>query len=164
MPVCGKLGEADEHWWPAKSNDPKTWTSFKEVVRHLRHVDGIGFMLGDGFSGVDLDKCRDPQTGHINDQAMQIINELRSYTEVSPSGTGVKILVKAEKPQGRCRIGNFEMYSESRYFTITGHHLEGTPTTIESRQEEINRLHARMFPTEEKVSCNGTCHQSAAGP
>lgn len=163
VPYSGKLGEADEHWNPARSNDPKTWTSLREVLQRLRHFDGIGFMLGDGFSGIDLDKCRDPQTGVISDEANQVIQEVSSYTEVSPSGTGVKILVKAEKPLGRCRKGDFEMYSEKRFFTMTGHHLECTPTTIEARQEQFTRLHARMFPPQEmEVSRNGRCRAPAA--
>lgn len=37
------------------------------------------------------------------------------------------------------------MYDSGRYFTVTGHHLDGTPTTIESRQEQIDELHRRVF-------------------
>lgn len=162
VPYSGKRGEADEHWYPARSDDPKTWTTFKEVGQHQQHFDGIGFMLGDGFSGIDLDKCRDPQNGNITEEAKRIVQEISSYSEVSPSRTGVKILVKGEKPPGRCRTGNFEMYSQSRFFAITGNHLEGSPPTIEPRQEEINRLHARMFPPQETVSRNGKCRTPAS--
>jgi len=165
VPCSGKIGEADDHWHRAMSNDPTTWTTLKEVLQHFQHFDGIGFMLGDDFSGIDLDKCRDPATGHINTEEAQIIQGICSYSEVSPSGTGVKILVKAEKPEGRCRIANFEMYSQGRFFTITGHRLEGAPATIEARQEEVNRLHARMFPAhQEKVSRNGRCDIVSPAP
>jgi len=160
VPYSGRWHECDEHWHRAKSNDPETWTSLKEVLSRLKRFDGIGYLLGDGFTGIDLDKCRDPLTGEIKEQELRIIQELQSYTEISPSGTGVKILVKAEKPQGRCRVGNFEMYSQGRYFTITGHHLAGTPKIIEARQEEINLLHARMFPPVAKPSRNGKCRPS----
>ncbi len=158
VPCSGKLGEADEHWNRAKSNDAKTWTSLKEVVQHLPHFDGIGFMLGDGFAGIDLDKCRDPQTREIKEESQEIVREINSYAEVSPSQTGVKILIKAQKPAGRCRVGNFEMYSESRFFTITGQHLESTPKSIEARQAEVNRLHARMFPKQDRVAHKGLVH------
>jgi primase-polymerase (primpol)-like protein len=158
VPYSGRLHECDEHWNRAKSNDATTWTTFNRVVQRLPHFDGIGFMLGDGFSGIDLDKCRDLLTGEIKEQDRQIVQEVQSYTEVSPSRTGVKLLVKAKKPDGRCRVGTFEMYSEGRYFTITGNHLSGTPTTIEARQEEVNCLHARMFPVMPKVPHNGKPH------
>jgi putative DNA primase/helicase len=161
VPYSGILNECDEHWNRAKSNDATTWPSFRQVVRHLRRFDGIGFMLGEGFSGIDLDKCRDPLTGEINEQDRQIIEEIRSYTDVSPSSTGVKILFRGQKPPGRCRVGTFEMYSEGRYFTVTGHHLPGTPRTVEDRQEEINRLHARMFPAPAKVALNGKSRTKA---
>src|SRR5262245_20200810 len=55
VPYSGRLHECDEHWNRAKSNEPATWTCFKEVVQCRRHFDGVGFMLGDGFSGIDLD-------------------------------------------------------------------------------------------------------------
>jgi len=155
VPYSGRLHECDEHWNRAKSNDPDTWASFMQVVQHLRHFDGIGFMLGEGFSGIDLDRCRDPLTGEIKEQDRQVIQESQSYSEVSPSKTGVKIMVRAQKPPGRCRVGTFEMYSEGRFFTVTGHHLPGTPKTIEVRQEEISRLHARMFPVPAKAALNG---------
>jgi hypothetical protein len=146
VPYSAKLGEADEHWNRARSNDPTTWTSLQEVLQRSRYFDGIGFMLGDGFSGIDLDRCRDPESGHIGEKEQEIVRDINSYTEVSPRNGGVKILVKARKPDGRCRIGNIEMYSTGRFFAITGHHLDGTPTTVEERQEEVNRLHARLFP------------------
>ena len=38
-----------------------------------------------------------------------------------------------------------EMYYSGRYFTVTGYHLEGTPTTIEARQTELEALHKEMF-------------------
>jgi putative DNA primase/helicase len=52
-----------------------------------------------------------------------IVEELDSYTEISPSGTGVHILVKAALPEGRNRKGRFEAYDRGRYFTITGKHM-----------------------------------------
>src|SRR5262249_19415939 len=98
IPCSAKLGEADEDWNRAKCNDPKTWSSFKAVLGRLRHFDGIGFMLGDGFAGIDLDQCRDPATGHMDDKSRQIIQDINSYAEISPRGSGVKILVRAKKP------------------------------------------------------------------
>ena len=125
----------------AESTNSKTWTSYEKAVSlcHKHGYDGIGFVFTpeDDLCGVDLDKCLDPQTGEIEDWAQQIIEELNSYTEISPSGRGVHILVRGELPAGRNRKGRFEAYDRGRYFTVTGKHLSGSPQSIESRQEEL---------------------------
>jgi primase-polymerase (primpol)-like protein len=69
------------------------------------HLTGVGYVFSDGdpYSGVDLDNCRGRETGEIADWAKEIIRGLASYTEVSPSGTGVKIWVKGRLPEGQVR-------------------------------------------------------------
>jgi len=113
------------HGGNAKSNDPATWASFDAVREaYLRGgFDGIGFALGGGFVGVDLDNCRDPQTGAGEEWAREIINALGSYTEVSPSGTGFKVFCLGEWHGGWTRkthaSGEVEVYTR-QYFTVTG--------------------------------------------
>lgn len=145
----------------AKANVPETWGTYREAVRYVNEngddssVIGIGFQFSsnDPFAGVDLDKCRDLETGKIEPRAWEIINRLDSYTEISPSGTGVHILVEAQVPPGGNKKGSVEMYSQGRYFTVTGDHLEGTPTTIQNRQTELEALHKEIFGQEkEEVS------------
>jgi len=111
----------------AKANDPSTWASFDktwEAYESGRYT-GVGFMLteSDPFCGWDLDHCRDPESGHIEDWAMDIVNKLQGYTEVSPSGTGLRIIVKAKLPSIGRRKNNTEVYEADRYLTITGHIL-----------------------------------------
>ena len=128
---------------------PETWTGYQEAVKacNEKGYGGIGFVFTseDDLCGVDLDKCLDPETGEIEPWAWAIIEELNSYTEISPSGTGVHILVRAALPKGRNRNGRFEAYDRSRYFTVTGKHLVGTPQTIEGRQEELHSVVGRVF-------------------
>lgn len=69
---------------------------------------------------MDLDGCVDPETGEIALWASQIIEGLDSYTELSPSGTGVHIVSRGKIP-GSGRRGSVEMYSQERFFTVTGH-------------------------------------------
>src|SRR5262250_138333 len=68
----------------AKVTDPNTWTAFSEAVDSVLDgkADGAGIVLGDCIAGVDLDDCRDPGTGMIQPEALPIIRELNSYTEV----------------------------------------------------------------------------------
>jgi hypothetical protein len=134
----------------AQSNRPETWLSFAPIIDHyLKPVgwvpDGIGFRPTGDIVALDLDHCRDPETGTIADWALEIIRLIDSYTEISPSGTGIRILCYGKLQPGRRKCGNVEMYDESspKYLTITGHHLPGTPLTLEWRQKEIERVHSQ---------------------
>jgi putative DNA primase/helicase len=46
--------------------------------------------------------------------------------------------------------GGIEMYDSSRYFTMTGVHLDGTPMVIEERGSELERLHSFFFTSSTK--------------
>jgi hypothetical protein len=133
----------------ASITTPESGASYQEAVRACKEhgYDGIGFVFSrdDPFCGVDLDGCLDPKTGELEGWARQIVEELDSYTEISPSGTGVHILMRATLPEGRNRKGRFEAYDRGRYFTVSGKHLAGTPQTIENRQEELQDVVRRVF-------------------
>ena len=76
--------------------------------------------------------------------------ELDSYTEASPSGTGVHVLVFGELPPGGGnKKGQVEMYGSGRYFTCTGQHLPGTPLTVNDRTEALASVHARLIGTDD---------------
>jgi len=83
---------------------------------------GVGFVFTtqDGYVGVDLDKCGDRTTGHLEPWAQAIVDRLDSYTEWSVSGTGVHILCLGVLPPDGNRRGRVEMYDRDRYFTVTG--------------------------------------------
>ncbi|MEN6533139.1 MAG: DUF927 domain-containing protein [Bryobacteraceae bacterium] len=138
---------------PAKTNSPTTWGTFAEATQAAkRHkLAGVGFVFSesDPFAGVDLDDCRDPKTGALEPWAEKIIQSLNSYTEVSPSLTGVKIWVRGKLPPGgrqkSLANGKVEMFDKERYFTFTGLHLAGSPKSIEARQAELVSLHGEMF-------------------
>jgi putative DNA primase/helicase len=136
----------------AASNNPETWGTFDHAWEYYEQhktdgCHGIGFMFSpnDPYTGIDLDKCIDPETGEIESWAKQIIDQMNSYTELSPSGTGVHVLVRGELPPEGNRKGKIEMYSHSRYFTVTGNHFDGTPGTIEQRGAELKVLRAQVF-------------------
>lgn len=143
---------------PASTTDPQTWSDYDRAlaVYQAGGWDGIGFVLTDQdpFAGIDLDHCVDPGTRGIDSWALSIVKRVNSYTELSPSGTGLHIIVAASLPSGRRRKGNIEMYDSGMYLTMTGQHVEGTPTGIEERQLEIAALHAEVFsqPTGEPPS------------
>src|ERR1035441_3256386 len=116
----------------ASCADQSTWGSYDQAVERFKRggLDGIGFQLGADYVGVDLDKCRNPETAAIELWAQKIIRQLSSLTEISPSGTGIHIWVKGVLPKSGRRKGRIEIYDSGRYFTVTGRHVEGTPDTI----------------------------------
>src|SRR5918994_4432419 len=145
------------------STHPETWAGSEEAMKACKEegYTGVGFVFTpeDDFCGVDLDGCLDPLTEEIEPWAWTIIEELDSYTEISPSGKGVHILVRAALPEGRNRKGRFEAYDRSRYFTVTANHLAGTPQTIQGRQEELQGVVRRVF---EEEGANGHTKPEAA--
>jgi hypothetical protein len=106
----------------AQSNNPATWASFDEAraAYEAGGLDGVGFMLGDGWVGLDLDECRCPATGLIDAWAEQIISRLNTYCDVSPSRTGVKLIARSDVPIGNRKSKHVEMYDATRYFCVTG--------------------------------------------
>ena len=115
----------------ASTTDPATWSTCAEAVTACSRFghDGVGFVFaaGDPYFGVDLDRCRDAETGHIAPWAQTIVRRLDTYTEVTPSGTGLHIIGKGTLPPGQRRTGSIEMYDQKRFFTVTGQALEVQP-------------------------------------
>lgn len=128
----------------ASSTDSTTWTDFATARSYAKQQRiGIGFVFTDDDSlvGVDLDSCRDPETGTLTDWARDIITRLDSYTEVSPSGTGVHVIVNGTLPEGRNRHGDVELYETARFFTVTGDQLDLTPQTTARRSNALTAVH-----------------------
>jgi primase-polymerase (primpol)-like protein len=116
-------------------------------------ADGIGFVftIADPFCGIDLDKCRD-KNGRIKEASLKLIRHIGSYAEISPSGDGVHIIVKAKLDSSGRRTAGLEVYASGRYFTITGKHLDGTPERIEERQQGLNKLLKERFPSDPETA------------
>ena len=164
--VCWKWEKRNEAWTKplynprtgkyAQSDKPSTWATFAEAWLQYESgsYDGIGFVLSnaDGFCGIDYDKVRDPQTGNIEADALARIRAINSYTEISPSGCGLKTIVKAKLPDRDRQSEHYSFYTNKRYFTITGHIFDGISRSIEHRQEEVSKLYSELFPGREKVS------------
>lgn len=112
----------------ASSNNPKTWTSYDDAADTyvLGGFDGIGVMLGEDLHGIDLDDCRDPETGELLTIAQEVLEKVDGYAEVSPSGTGLKIFTITNLDRSRTKkSAGVELYRDGRYFTVTGHSING---------------------------------------
>lgn len=145
----------------AKANDPATWATFDEALAARARYESCAFALTKDteITGYDLDHCRDKDTGKAEPWAAQIIAYINSYTEVSPSGEGIRIFARGTLPPGDRKIGDFENYDDKKFLTVTGDHLTGTPTKIEDRQPQIDILHHWIF-----ASRNGSPSRNGATP
>ena len=140
MPINPNTGSG------ALPDNPQTWGTFEQAVRCVgqpdkedRICDGIGFELYACYCGIDIDHCRDAYTGELTREALDIIQTMDSYTEISPSGNGIHILYTNDGntyPERRKKklideTQILEMYQTNRYFTVTGDVLDGYDTVAE---------------------------------
>ena len=136
----------------ASSTDPETWSTFEMACQTHKACGngvGVGFVLGGGFVGIDLDKCRDPQTGIVESWAMGIVSEIGSYCEISPSGTGLHIIAMGKLPPGRRRSGRIEAYDKDRFFCVTGDHLPGSPEYLLTGGGALAQFHEKYLASKD---------------
>ncbi len=153
----------------ASSTDPLTWSTFDGACNAYSSggYDGIGFVVTDHdpYVGVDLDDCIDD--GQLSEDATRWVQSLNSYTEISPSGHGVRVWVRGKKLGPRCKNKQLgiEIYETKRFFTVTGQRIVELPTaTIEDRQSELDALYSEAFPLLENAGCSDRQPPSAAIP
>ena len=176
----------------SKANKPDTWGSFDAAKACIGKTgtwydlssreyksgvcDGIGFEFNNkGLVGIDLDTVRDPESGWIAPDALEIIHSISSYTEFSPSGYGFHIITKADVAlqwnkkkleangiqrvdvdlktgEVRCdKDGNPKMKTPEIEMYTGGRYFTMTGnvydghTTISERTEAVNELHNRWI-------------------
>lgn len=139
----------------AKTNAAETWADLPTAVAAMnaaamsdpKSIDGIGFVFadGDGLFGIDIDGCRDPKTGDLSELANRLIAAFDTYSEVSPSGMGVKLIGRGTfAGKGRkVKLADgqeLELYTRGRYFTLTGCRVSGTPPDVAECAEPLARF------------------------
>ncbi len=137
----------------ASSTDRQTWDSFETALGAYRTGgwDGIGFSpsADDPFVFVDLDSCFNG-TGISERHWRGVIVPMNTYTEWSPSGTGIRIIARGELPDGKGHkhtLKKAEIYDRGHYLTITGQRITSLPAAIEDRQSKILDLYKALDPS-----------------
>lgn len=151
--------------------DPSTWSTFEKALKQYQKqkqkLAGIGFVFAaeSQYSGIDLDDCRNADTGALEPWAQAIVEQVKSYSEVSPSGTGLKIFIRGKLPpeSRRRKEGNIEMYSDGRFFTVTGCRVPEALATVEARQEELVCLYNQVFGRKKVLAKGHLIQGSDAG-
>lgn len=130
-----------------KEGQPDAWSGI-----------GFGFLPGDGLIGIDLDKHVDRETGAMSDRCKKIIAAFNTFTEISPSGTGVHLYLQGHTNTAKDNSIGVEMFCEKQYFTVTGRHVEGTPLQVSQADEAaIRRMHVTIQEAKDK-------HKASAKP
>ncbi|MEX3621886.1 phage/plasmid primase, P4 family [Viridibacillus arvi] len=135
----------------AQANNRRTWSTFATAVKFYMegNYDGIGFVFSrqDSYIGIDIDKC--VADDKPNTFATEIIDTIDSYTEFSPSGTGIHIIIKGSLPQSVMGTGRkntkhgLEIYSYGRYFTFTGNRENSND--VYDRTDELAEVFEKYF-------------------
>jgi primase-polymerase (primpol)-like protein len=171
----------------AKTDDPSTWRDFATAIQTtavINGTEGIGFALGgkaENIIGLDIDGCRNPQTGEVALWAEQIIGELESYTEYTPSQTGVRVWITGKLPRDQ-KVFKFdpsigfgekvqvEVYDAGRYFTVTGdqyfesadiHRCDLNP--VYTMLDELQKSHPRRSQPSTSNVCSTVSDSASSG-
>lgn len=130
----------------ASSTNPQSWATLAEALaaKDKYLFTGVGFVFTEvgGIVGVDIDHCRN-EDDSFNETAQAILDKAPSYTEISPSGSGLHIFFRGTMPGkgNKNSTSGVEMYASARYFTMTGNQLEGTPDTIADGSVALPWIH-----------------------
>lgn len=112
----------------AASTRPEEWSSFDDCAAVVESFSGMGFVFAEGVVGIDLDHCIH-EDGTVERWAREVMATFDSYTEISPSGDGLHIIILSDVPlKGRKNEKGIECYSTGRFFTMTGNVFEGRDT------------------------------------
>ena len=138
----------------AKNNDPSTWGSYEQALAAYQagQCDGIGFAFpGTKIAAFDLDKCRDPATGEIDPEAARIVERSASYSEITPSGTGLRVIGtssglmvhrKQKMPGSAMEVESYR--NAARYITISGNPLPNTRPQMADIGDVIDAVVAEL--------------------
>ncbi len=163
----------------ADSTKCATWSTLdecREAVPRLK-ASGVGFVLAaerdaevgrPPIVGIDLDGYRNLVTDKIKRWAELIIRKFNSYTEISPSGTGVKIFIFVDRvpalvankyviepANGTGKAQQIEIFTTARYFALTEEHLDGTPDEICDATEAFEQLAAEIAKGRKAAGTDG---------
>ena len=141
-------------------SDPSTWLTFREATKRWHdnpRISGVGFVLGDGRVGIDLDHAIAPD-GTLHAMARDAI-ALGTYTETSPGGQGVHLWIRAtisksRKLGARGGVPGREIYDgregSARFFTVTGDRLGDVSEIREGplAQAALDAFIAKWLPEE----------------
>lgn len=143
--------------------------SFDIALTHLArgHYEGLGFAFlpGDGLIGIDIDGAIDAETGEVAPRCQAIIDACASYTEYSPSGRGVHIIVAGESETFKDNSIGLEVFCGRQFFTVTGRRWPGSPDQVAPiGAKTLARLRKTVEQARTRKPARGSAPVGAAAP
>jgi hypothetical protein len=151
----------------ADTTDPLTWCVLDIAmwVYRKERCHGIGYVITDGtVAAIDLDDCRNKDTGELHPWAADVVTRSATYCEITPSGEGIRVigLTSTGEPL-HCAFPvpdtdgvRCELYRRAeRYITVTGQQ-HGTVTELVNLDALLDDLHAALTRSDQAA-------RSAAG-
>ncbi|MGB9965262.1 hypothetical protein [Halobacterium sp. CBA1126] len=117
-------------------NDSDIWLDYESAIEKAtteEEIDGVGFVpMSIQVCFIDIDDCIN-EVGQVTDEVHQIIYGSESYSEISPSGNGIHIVLQGGAPaygsSSYSEGPDIEIYDGS-WVTITQRHISRTPTEV----------------------------------
>lgn len=136
----------------ASSTNPNTWSTYHEVVAAQDRFNGIGIVFMGSLLGIDIDHCL--VNGVASHEITKIVERARTYTEISPSGTGLHLYMKLTQPMAlrgnrspRGQGGDYECYTSGRYFAVSSQPWTASyPLRTITPEEAENILQSIGYP------------------
>ena len=141
----------DGRW--ASSTREEDWQGQRRAEAYVEsfNADGLCFNVGlTPFTVFDID-CVGEKGSETAQRVQAFVQYFDSYTEQSPSGKGIHVLVRGELPKDHLRkLADFfgpgaglEVYQSDRYLTWTGRRVAGG--RIEERQARLDLIYRRRL-------------------
>lgn len=131
------------------SNKPDTWSVYED----LPNKKNVGIMFGTDhtFLGIDIDHCiEDGEIVHEErDRILAIIDYADTYTELSPSKTGIHLYIALSAPLELVtnKKAPYECYTAFRFFTVTGEPFGANkPVRTVTPEEALSILSVVGYP------------------
>jgi hypothetical protein len=139
----------------ASTTRPEDWSEYSAVLgeleRHPKTYAGTGFVFSasDDLAGIDLDDCLEDTTGNPKPWCQGLLERFAdTYTEISPSGLGIKIWCRGKLPANvgdtPTEDGAISLWDHSKYFAVTGQAFREAPLEIEDHQSDLDALFAAL--------------------
>lgn len=113
------------------STNPATWTTFTQAHKANPRQLVFIFAPDDGLVGLDVDDCRDAETGELDERVLDLLDQFpHIYWEISLSGTGLHGIGYGELPEAQSgkHPKGIGVFHHSRYFVMTGQTVSGHET------------------------------------
>ena len=139
----GKIPCSHSTGYKADATNEANWTTLEDAIEACKRMklEGVSFVLGDGWRGIDLDHT------DIRSPVAKEARKLGGYHEMSMSGKGLHYIAwTPELEQVSHKKNHVEFYSGFKPFALTGDRLDNNGDNIDGDVEADRAFIHKHFP------------------